>query len=66
MYGMTGPELLTQLKVNDTLRNAERLHRVSAELKERNAARRALFMLNVARFWRRTAAPRPALQSPAS
>jgi hypothetical protein len=66
MYGMTGPELLTQLKVNDTLRNAERLHRVSAELKERNAARRALFMLNVARFWRRQAAVRPPLQSPAS
>lgn len=66
MYGMTGPELLTQLKVNDKLRNAERLYRVSAELKERNAARRALFMLNVARFWRRQAAVRPALQSPAS
>jgi len=66
MYGMSGPELLTQLKVNDTLRNAERLHRVSAELKERNAARRALFMLNVARFWRRQAAARPALQSPVS
>jgi hypothetical protein len=56
MYGMTGPELLTQLKVNDTLRNAERIHRVSAELKERNAARRTLFVLNVARFWRRAAA----------
>lgn len=66
MYGMTGPELLTQLKVNDKLRNAERLYRVSAELKERNAARRALFMLNVARLWRRQAAVRPALQSPAS
>jgi hypothetical protein len=66
MYGMSGPELLTQLKMNDTLRNAERLHRVSAELKERNAARRALFMLNVARFWRRQVAVRPPLQSPAS
>ncbi len=55
MYGMSGPELLTQLKVNDSLRNAERLHRVSAELKERNAARRALFAMNLARFWRRAA-----------
>jgi hypothetical protein len=55
MYGMSGPELLTQLKVNDTLRNAERLHRVSAELKERNAARRALFAVNIVRFWRRAA-----------
>ena len=66
MYGMSGPELLTQLKVNDTLRNAERLHRVSAELKERNAARRALFAMNLTRFWRRHAAIRPAAQSPAS
>ncbi len=56
MYGMSGPELLTQLKVNDTLRDAERIHRVSAVLKERNAARRALFAMNVARFWRRAAA----------
>ena len=56
MYGMSGPELLTQLKVNDTLANAERLHRASVVLKERNAARRALFALNVARFWRRAAA----------
>jgi len=55
MYGMTGPELLTQLKVRDNLREAERIHQVSAVLKERNAARRALFALNVARFWRRAA-----------
>ncbi len=60
MYGMSGPELLTQLKVTDTLRNAERIHRASAVLKERNAARRALFATNVARFWRRTTA-QPAL-----
>ena len=66
MYGMSGPELLTQLKVNDTLRNAERIHQVSAVLKERNAARRALFMLNVTRFWRRAAAvPSAPAQKPA-
>jgi len=56
MYGMSGPELLTQLKVSDTLRDAERIHRVSAVLKERNAARRALFTVNVVRFWHRAAA----------
>jgi hypothetical protein len=66
MYGMSGPELLTQLKVNDRLRDAERMHRVSDALKERNAARRALFAMNLARFWRRPAAVRPAVQSPAS
>lgn len=60
MYAMSGPELLTQLRVNDTLRNAERIHRASAVLKERNAARRALFAMNVTRFWR-GATPRPAL-----
>jgi len=52
MYGMSGPELLTQLKVHETLREAERIHRVSAVLKERNAARRALFAMNIVRFWR--------------
>jgi hypothetical protein len=56
MYGMSGPELLTQLRVQDTLREAERIHRVSAALKERNAARRALFAMNLGRFWRRAAA----------
>ena len=56
MYGMSGPELLTQLKVRDTLREAERFHRVSAVLKERNAARRAHFGLNLVSFWRRTSA----------
>ena len=60
MYGMSGPELLTQLKVTDTLANAERIYRASAVLQERSAARRALFAMNVARFWRRTPA-RPAL-----
>jgi hypothetical protein len=53
MYYGSGPELLTQLKVNDTLREAERIHRVSAVLKERKAERRALFTLNLARFWHR-------------
>ena len=62
MYHMSGPELLTQLKVKDTLRDAERIHRVSAVLKERKAARQALFTLNLARFWRRSAPARPALQ----
>jgi hypothetical protein len=61
MYGMSGPELLTQLKVRDTLAHAERLHQVSGVLKERRAARRALFTMNVVRFWRRAASlPAPA------
>jgi len=66
MYGMSGPELLTQLRVNDTLRDAERLHQVSAVLKERKAARQALAALKWARFWRGAAARRPALPSPTS
>ena len=66
MYGMSGPELLTQLKVNDALRDAERLHRVSGVLKERRAARRALFALNLARFWRGVTPAKPAVQSPAA
>jgi hypothetical protein len=58
---MSGPELLTQLRVRDTFRDAERIHQVSAALKERSAARRALFAMNVAHFWRRAAArPAPA------
>jgi len=64
MYGMSGPELLTQLKMQDTHRDAERLHRVSTVLKERKAARRALFAVNLAHFWRRTASTRPMLQPP--
>jgi hypothetical protein len=58
MYYASGPELLTRLKVNDTLREAERIHRVSAALKERKAARQALFTLNLARFWHRQNAGR--------
>src|SRR6266568_9307844 len=37
MYGMSGPELLTQLKMRDTLRDAERIHQASTVLKERKA-----------------------------
>jgi hypothetical protein len=66
MYTMSGPELLTQLKVKDTLRDAERIHRVSEALKERKAARHALFSLNLARFWRRTAVARPAVRQPSA
>jgi hypothetical protein len=66
MYGMSGPELLTQLKVNDALRDAKRLHRVSELLKERKAARHVLFSLNRVRFWRVFTASKPALQSPSS
>jgi hypothetical protein len=67
MYGMSGPELLTQLKMQDRHRDAERIHQVSAALKERNAARRALFAMNVARFWRRAAArPAPATSQKAA
>lgn len=66
MYGMSGPELLTQLRVHDTLREAERIHRVSAVLKERNAARRALFTMNAVRFWRRAAALAPGAKHEAS
>jgi hypothetical protein len=64
MQYMSGPELLTQLRVNDSLRDAERLHRVSAVLKERRGARHALFASNLARFWRRPAEPKPAMQPP--
>lgn len=66
MYGMSGPELLTQLKVRDTLREAERIHQVSAVLKERKAARQALSALKWARFWRGADARRPAVPSPTS
>jgi hypothetical protein len=66
MYSMSVPEMITQLRVKDTLRDAERLHRVSVALRERKAARRALFTLNVTRFWRRRTDARPALQPPAS
>jgi hypothetical protein len=65
MYSMSGPEMITQLKVKDMLRDAERLHRVSSALQERKAARHALFAVNLARFWRRDVAARPAVQPPA-
>src|SRR6266550_3222826 len=52
MYGMSGPELLAQLKIRDTLRDAERIHQASTVLKEREAARQALLALKRARFWR--------------
>ena len=66
MYGMTGPELLTQLKVRDTLREAERIHQASAVLKERKAARQALLSLSRVRFWRGADGRRPVLPSPTS
>jgi hypothetical protein len=66
MYGMSGPELLTNLKVNDAYRDAERLHRVSEVLKERKAARHALFSLNLARFWHEIRVAKPAIPTPAS
>ena len=66
MYGMSGPELLTQLKMQDTRREAERIHQVSAVLKERKAARHALAALKWARFWRGAGATRPAVPSPTS
>jgi len=53
MYSMSGPEMIAQLKVKGALRDAERLYRVSVALRERKAARRALFTVNLARFWRR-------------
>jgi hypothetical protein len=64
MYGMSGPELLTQLKVRDTLRDAERIHQASVALKERKAARQALAALKWARFWRGADARRPVLPAP--
>jgi hypothetical protein len=41
MYTMSGPEMLTRLKVNDYQREAERIHRVSEGLRELSAARKA-------------------------
>ena len=66
MYGMSGPELLTQLKVRDTLREADRIHQASVVLKERKAARQALSALKRARFWRGADARRPVLPSSTS
>ncbi|HEY9289456.1 MAG TPA: hypothetical protein VIT43_15685 [Candidatus Dormibacteraeota bacterium] len=36
---MNGPELIAALHVQDSLRNAERLHRVSGDLRERSRLR---------------------------
>jgi hypothetical protein len=48
--------------MGDMLRDAERIHQVSEVLRERRAARRALFTKNLARFWRRAAPlPSPAI-----
>jgi hypothetical protein len=61
MYGMNQLDVMSQARMSEMLRDAERIHQVSAVLKERRAARRALFTKNLARFWRRAAAlPSPA------
>jgi hypothetical protein len=56
MYGMNQLDVMSQARMGDMLRDAERIHQVAEVLKERRAARRALFTTNLARFWRRTAA----------
>jgi len=56
MYGMNQLDVMTQARMSDLLRDAERIHQVSALLKERKAARRALLTMAIARFWRRAAA----------
>ncbi len=56
MYGMNQLDVMSQARMSDMLRDAERIHQVSALLKERKAARRALVTMSVARFWRRAAA----------
>jgi hypothetical protein len=66
MYGMSGPELLTQLKVRDTLRDAERIHQASVALKERKVAGQALLALKRARFWRGADGRQPVLPSPSA
>jgi hypothetical protein len=61
MYGMNQLDVMSQARMGDMLRDAERIHQVSEVLRERRAARRALFTKNLARFWRRAAAlPSPA------
>jgi hypothetical protein len=61
MYGMNQLDVMSQARMGDMLRDAERIHQVSEVLKERRAARRGLFTKNLARFWRRAAAlPSPA------
>lgn len=56
MYGMNQLDVMSQARMTDMLRDAERIHQVSEVLKERRATRRALFRTNLARFWRRAAA----------
>jgi hypothetical protein len=61
MYGMNQMDVMSQARMGDMLRDAERIHQVAEVLKERRAARRALLTKNLARFWRRAAAlPSPA------
>ncbi|HVS05140.1 MAG TPA: hypothetical protein VHK65_03125 [Candidatus Dormibacteraeota bacterium] len=62
MYGMNQLDMMSQARMSDMLRDAERIHQVNEVLRERRAARRALFTINVARFWRRAA---PRLAAPA-
>jgi len=56
MYGMNQLDVMSQARMGDMLRDAERIHQVAEVLKERRAARRALFTKNLARFWRRAPA----------
>lgn len=56
MYGMNQLDVMAQARMSDMLRDAERIHQVSEVLKERRAARHALFSKSLARFWRRAAA----------
>ena len=61
MYGMNQMDVMSQARMGDMLRDAERIHQVAEVLKERRAARRALFTKSLARFWHRAAAlPSPA------
>ena len=61
MYGMNQLDVMSQARMGDMLRDAERIHQVSEVLKERRAARRALFTKTLAHFWRHAAAvPSPA------
>jgi hypothetical protein len=67
MYGMNQLDVMSQARMGDLLRDAERIHQVSEVMKERRAARRALFTKNLARFWRRAAAlPSPPAQHEAA
>lgn len=55
MYGINQLDVMSQARMGDMLRDAERIHQVSEVLKERRAARRALFTKSLSRFWRRAA-----------